>query len=176
MGGLPALGRWVRLEVPAAAVGLAGATVSGMAFTLHGGQASWDAIGVRNPSDWVDDALPRGSATMGTWTWSSNPAPVSGRRIHSHGLAPGLAQHVVAGAVDQLNVPAGSVLFANAFLDPANPPRMIMLQWFDGTWEHRAFWGEDRWPFGTAGTQSRRSMGALPLTGRWVRLESRRAW
>jgi hypothetical protein len=35
MGRLPFAGEWVRLGVPAAAVGLAGATVTGMAFTLR---------------------------------------------------------------------------------------------------------------------------------------------
>ena len=45
MGTLPAAGRWVRLEVPAAQVGLEGRTVNGMAFTLHGGRATWDYAG-----------------------------------------------------------------------------------------------------------------------------------
>jgi hypothetical protein len=47
MGRLPFAGEWVRLEVPAAAVALAGATVNGMAFTLSGGGATWDYAGVR---------------------------------------------------------------------------------------------------------------------------------
>jgi hypothetical protein len=48
MGPLPALGQWVRLEVPASSVGLAGATVQGMRFTLYGGRASWDVSGKSN--------------------------------------------------------------------------------------------------------------------------------
>ncbi len=47
MGRLPASGGWVRLEVPAAQVGLAGKTVNGLAFTLYGGRAWWDRAGVR---------------------------------------------------------------------------------------------------------------------------------
>jgi len=47
MGRLPFAGEWVRLEVPAEAVGLAGATVTGMAFSLFGGRATWDYVGVR---------------------------------------------------------------------------------------------------------------------------------
>src|SRR5262249_45165815 len=46
MGSLPALGRWVRLEVPASRVGLEGATLTGMAFTLFSGRASWDHAGL----------------------------------------------------------------------------------------------------------------------------------
>jgi hypothetical protein len=45
MGLLPPAGRWVRLEVPASAVGLEGRTVNGMAFTLYGGRAAWDYAG-----------------------------------------------------------------------------------------------------------------------------------
>ena len=46
-----------------------------------------------------------------------------------------------------------------------------MLQWNDGTWEHRAFWGEDLINFGTTGTASRRRLGDLPPPGQWVRLQ-----
>lgn len=47
MGALPKAGEWVRLEVPAADVGLsAGASVSGWAFTQFGGTATWDKAGV----------------------------------------------------------------------------------------------------------------------------------
>jgi hypothetical protein len=45
MGALPAAGGWVQLQVPAATVGLAGRTVSGMAFTHYDGTAYWDRAG-----------------------------------------------------------------------------------------------------------------------------------
>ncbi|MGH9755555.1 MAG: RHS repeat-associated core domain-containing protein [Blastocatellia bacterium] len=45
MGPLPQAGGWVKLEVPAAAVGLEGKTLNGMAFTLFDGQAWWDKAG-----------------------------------------------------------------------------------------------------------------------------------
>jgi hypothetical protein len=45
MGPLPPADQWVRLEVPAAAVGLECDTVTGLAFTLFGGQAWWDLSG-----------------------------------------------------------------------------------------------------------------------------------
>lgn len=47
MGPLPPTGEWVRLEVPAQAVGLTGGAVNvdGMAFTLFGGRATWDYAG-----------------------------------------------------------------------------------------------------------------------------------
>jgi hypothetical protein len=46
-----------------------------------------------------------------------------------------------------------------------------MLQWNNGDWERRAFWGEDLIKFGQENTPSRRHMGPLPKTGEWVRLE-----
>lgn len=48
MGELPKAGQWVRLEIPARQVGLEGKTINGMAFTLHGGKASWDRSGKRS--------------------------------------------------------------------------------------------------------------------------------
>jgi hypothetical protein len=46
VGALPATGQWVKLAVPASAVGLEGKSVSGMGFTLYGGRATWDDIGL----------------------------------------------------------------------------------------------------------------------------------
>jgi hypothetical protein len=45
LGDLPPAGAWVRLEVPASAVGLEGLSVTGMGFTLFDGRASWDRAG-----------------------------------------------------------------------------------------------------------------------------------
>ncbi len=44
-GNLPQTGSWVRLEVPAAKVGLEGKKLHGLAFKLHGGQALWGRTG-----------------------------------------------------------------------------------------------------------------------------------
>ena len=45
MGPLPQTGQWVRLEIPANAVGVNGRLVDGMAFTLYGGKAWFDRAG-----------------------------------------------------------------------------------------------------------------------------------
>ncbi|HLP26101.1 MAG TPA: peptidylprolyl isomerase, partial [Acidobacteriota bacterium] len=47
MGALPAMGKWVRLEVPARAVDLEGRRVRGMSFASVDGRAVWDLAGVR---------------------------------------------------------------------------------------------------------------------------------
>jgi mono/diheme cytochrome c family protein len=47
VGALPEAGKWVRLEVAAAKVGLKpGAVITGLAFTQHGGTVYWDRAGI----------------------------------------------------------------------------------------------------------------------------------
>ncbi len=61
MGPLPAVGEWVRLEVPAARLGLkAGTKVDGYAFTQYGGTVSWDRLGVAAETDPAKDP---------SWSW-----------------------------------------------------------------------------------------------------------
>src|SRR5262249_27723574 len=60
-GALPATGQWVRLEVPAKAVGLEGQAIKGMSFGLYGGRATWDNIG----------RIAAASSTSGSGTSSS---------------------------------------------------------------------------------------------------------
>ena len=58
------------------------------------------------------------------------------------------------------------------YLDPANPPRQVMVQFnVNGSWEHRAYWGENLIPYGADVTPARVRMGALPALGEWVRLD-----
>ncbi len=45
MGALPATGQWVRLEIPASAVGLEGQSVDGMVFATLNGRSTWDQSG-----------------------------------------------------------------------------------------------------------------------------------
>jgi hypothetical protein len=260
MGVLPAAGQWVRLAVPAAQVGLEGRTLTGMAYTLYGGRATWDYAGktaaaaatyqvsgtvtlsgaalsgvnfaatggvsctssdatggyactvpqgwsgtvtpslsgysftppsrsysnvaanqtaqnytaTLNATIWVEDAVPLGAtlASSGdSWSWvSSNPAPYSGALAHQSALAAGVHQHYFYNATATLSVAVGDTLFAYVYLDPANPPTEVMLQWNDGNWEHRAYWGANLIAWGSDGSVSRRYMGALPVVGQWVRL------
>ncbi len=176
MGSLPPAGQWVRLEVPANQVGLEGQTLNGMAFTLYGGRATWDRAG-KTSSDvvWVEDAVPTGATIVGDtdgWNWvSSNPSALSGTLAHQSGIYGGWHQHFFHNATSTLAVNAGDKLFTYVYLDPNNLPSEVMLQWNDGTWEHRAYWGANNIPWGTDGTNSRRYVGPLPAAGQWVRLE-----
>src|SRR5262249_55721603 len=126
-------------------------------------------------SVWVEDAVPAGAAlgTDGgdTWNWvSSNPTPFSGAVASQSTIAAGLHQHYFYGATTTLAVNTGDTLFAYVYLDPANPPSEIMLQWNNGTWEHRAYWGANQITYGFSGGTSRRFMGPLPAAGQWVKL------
>jgi hypothetical protein len=125
---------------------------------------------------WVEDAIP-GGATPGVeggdaWNWvTSNPTPFSGAQGHQSSLGTDMHQHFFSWASTTLSVNAGETLFAYVYLDPANLPQQVMLQWNDGSWEHRAYWGASIMTFGVEGTASRRYMGALPSAGQWARLE-----
>lgn len=122
---------------------------------------------------WFDDSLPAGAITVGTWTFvSSAPAPYSGSQAHQSTLAAGIHQHYFRNASQTLSINTGDTLFTYVYLDPANPPSEIMLQWRQGTsWNHRAYWGANIINWGSDGTASRRYMGPLPAAGGWVRLE-----
>ena len=64
-------------------------------------------------------------------------------------LAAGFHQHYFTNAAEPMQVPSGNTLYAYVYLDPANPPREVMLQWnAGGSWEHRAYWGENLIPWG----------------------------
>jgi hypothetical protein len=125
---------------------------------------------------WVEDAIPAGAWTSASggdaWNWiTSSPAPHSGAKAHQSALAAGYHDHAFQQAGATMTGAAGDLLFVYVYVDPANPPREIMLSWFDGSWEHRAFWGENLIPYGNNNTAGRRFLGALPSTGGWVRLE-----
>jgi hypothetical protein len=128
---------------------------------------------VRADYVWIEDDLPANAKPSAeAWQWVTEPGhPVlSGRRsMRRH--ATGLSQHFFTDARPGLVVGPGDLLFANVYLDPADPPKEIMLQWNSGDWKHRAYWGENRIDWGADGTPERKAMGPLPKAGEWVRLD-----
>jgi hypothetical protein len=144
--------------------------LQGVALTGGSGNAA-TGCGV-----WVEDAVPSGATLVEdreNWEWVTGyPAPISGVLAHQSALLTGMHQHGFVGATATFAVGVGDTLFAYVYLDPANAPSEIMLQWNDGNWEHRAYWGADLIAgSGIDGTNSRRNMGALPAAGQWIRLE-----
>jgi len=125
----------------------------------------------------MDDAVPAGAQSVAgyggeSWTWvSSSPTPYSGGSAHQSIVASGLHNHYFYGATATLSVGTGDKLFAYVYLDPSNPPSEVMLQWSDGSWEHRASWGANQIASGPNEPVSQHYMGALPTAGQWVRLQ-----
>ncbi|HXT61312.1 MAG TPA: DUF1553 domain-containing protein, partial [Pirellulales bacterium] len=120
---------------------------------------------------WIDDDTPAGAKQEGDWTFVSAPSPVLSGGKASTRKSAGLSQHYFTGAQQGLRVGEGDKLFAYVYLDPADKPKEIMLQFNDGSWEHRATWGEDVIPWGAANSPSRLPVGPLPEAAQWVRLE-----
>jgi hypothetical protein len=161
-----------------------------MAFTLYDGQAAWDRAGKlssqgftnvspnlepRYDVAWMDDAVPYMADTNGvggdSWRWiSTNPAPFAGTLAHQS-TGSGIQEHSFNHAWVTMSVRTGDVLFSYVYLNPTNTPREVMLQWTDGTWDHRAYWGNNDIPYGSDETASRFNAGPLPAAGQWVRLE-----
>jgi hypothetical protein len=125
---------------------------------------------------WVDDALPAGATGNGSngdaWNWvSASPAPYSGTKAHQSNTLPGLHEHTFSWATTPLVINTGEILFTYVYLDPANMPGEIMLSWGANNWEHRAYWGANKIPYGTDGTANQYYVGPMPAAGQWVRLE-----
>ncbi len=123
---------------------------------------------------WFDETIPAGGQQQQTgheWQFVTAPEPVNSGDVATKRTTEGLGQHFFTGANPPLLVGEADTLFAHVYLDAENPPKQIMLQFNDGTWEHRAYWGENIIPWGEDGQPSRKRMGDLPAAGAWVRLE-----
>lgn len=125
---------------------------------------------------WIDDETPAGANLQGNTPWEFVTAPDHpvhrGSKSTRRDAPQSLSQHFFTGAKPELKVGDGDKLFAYVFLDPANPPKTVMLQFnVAGSWEHRAFWGEDTISFGSGDVPGHRRLGDLPKSGEWVRLE-----
>lgn len=169
----------MRLEIPARGFNLVNKNVTGMALEVHSGRVWFDRVGKRvcvpTPAQpalsssevvWFDDATPPGATRTGTWSWDTVQR-ASGTVANVNPPAVGLVEYSFTGATAPLNVGANDTLTVYALIDPCDPPREVMISWYDGvTWDRRAYWGEDLvWAAG------KHSMGALPAAGEWVRLE-----
>jgi len=125
---------------------------------------------------WIEDALPAGAKPtfdgVESWPFVSKPDhPVYSGEQSTRQQAEGRRQQFFTDASPGLKIARGDKLFAYVYLDADNPPKEIMLQFNNGQWEHRAFWGADLIDWGKKETGSRLHMGPLPKTGGWTRLE-----
>ena len=120
---------------------------------------------------WIEDSVPEGGRAQGCWEFVTKPKPVFSGEKSSTRTATGLSQHFFDQAKSPLKIADGDVFFCYVYLDEKNPPKEIMLQFNDGSWDHRAYWGSDSIDWGKKDSPSRFSKGELPEKGKWVRLE-----
>ncbi len=123
---------------------------------------------------WFDDAFPAGvkaeSAGEPTTFVTAATGQVHDGKTALKRTAKGVAQDYFAGGAS-FDIPPNGRIAAWCYLDPANPPKAVMLQYHVGGWNHRAVWGaEDAIPFGKARTAERVMMGKLPEAGKWIEL------
>ncbi len=123
---------------------------------------------------WIEDDAPSGAKLEGNsaWEFVTKPDhPVFSGTKATRRKGAGMTQHFFTGANPTLKIGENDKFFAYCYLDPQDPPKTVMLQWNDGQWEHRAFWGEDKIAFGAGDVPGHRRLGDLPKLGEWVRLE-----
>jgi len=125
---------------------------------------------------WFDDEFPSGSRVSASpghptvFVTAEDGRVLAGRKALKR-VDKGLAQDVIEGAPPLEILPAAS-LFAHVWIDPDDPPRTLMLQYFKGGWLHRAVWGDyEAIDWGARNTTERVLIGPLPEPGQWSRLE-----
>ncbi|HKI20312.1 MAG TPA: hypothetical protein VKA15_20650, partial [Isosphaeraceae bacterium] len=118
---------------------------------------------------WFQESLPDGAGLEGRWDWDFR---LLARPAHTEPAASGVHGHRFQNAHVAFDVRSGENLFAMVYIAEKARPDALLLSWHDGQdWEHRAYWGEDRFSEGKPGSSSRRRIGPLPPAGQWVRLE-----
>ena len=126
---------------------------------------------------WLDDEFPPGAAVQSgsghatAWLTGDAVAGVLSGQRSLERTASGIGQDYYESGAAEIIVRPDEEIFAHVWLDPANPPKSVMIQFNTGAWNHRAVWGEPNViPWGELGKPSRHHAGPLPETGRWVRL------
>ena len=122
---------------------------------------------------WIDDTIPAGASKQQSW----NEVTTENGKVHSGNVArvqkaPSrqMVQHFIQNA-PPIRAESGDTFFVYIYLDSSDLPDQIMLQFNDGNWEHRAYWGDNVINWGQDKSPSRYHMGELPAADQWVRLE-----
>ena len=124
---------------------------------------------------WFEDAFPAGakveSSGEPTQLITKDQGPVFSGTTALKRTATGVAQDFFANGA-KFDIPPNGKLSVQCYIDPANPPKAIMLQFHTAGWNHRAVWGQEgAIPFGQVRTPEKVQMGELPKAGEWVKLE-----
>ncbi|TWU18490.1 PSD1 and planctomycete cytochrome C domain-containing protein [Allorhodopirellula heiligendammensis] len=127
---------------------------------------------------WIEDSQDTGGQSSESWEFiGHDQGPVYSGTHARRQSSSGLVQHVVLGAKTTIPITETTRFYTWVYLDPGNPPQAVMLQFHDGSWDHRAVWGSDAIKYGKRAESwaGYHRAGDLPQTGQWVRLEVRAA-
>src|SRR5206468_1150297 len=103
-------GAWTRLQVAASQVGLAGATLNGMAFTLYDGRAWWDAAGKSSSSAQppvINSALSASGTVRSSFSYTIG-ATNSPNSFNASGLPGGLSVNTSTGVISGTPTSSGT--------------------------------------------------------------------
>ena len=121
---------------------------------------------------WFEDAFPSGAqagAVGHPLTLVNTPVNSGKKSLKRSG--PAMAQDYYEAGAPPFEVPAGAKFSVQVWLDPADLPEEVMIQFHSGQWKHRVIWGQDIIEFGAKNTPERFVAGPLPAPGQWVKLE-----
>jgi mono/diheme cytochrome c family protein len=126
---------------------------------------------------WVEDEFPKESKIEATkkdepkWVTEADGRVLSGQKALKLSDK-GVVQAFFSEAKKSYPFPFKGKFFVNVWVDPADAPKALMVQFNTGNWSHRAVWGDlDAIDMGKKDTNERRRLGDLPKTGEWVKLE-----
>ncbi|MBI4227264.1 MAG: hypothetical protein HY600_03195 [Candidatus Omnitrophica bacterium] len=116
----------------------------------------------------LDEEVPAGATTTGAWVWESSA--VSGTKSHGHPAADDLQQHAVTLA-QPLVMPKNGELVTSVWLDPANPPKGVMLKLTLANGEETGvYWEGEEEVFNPGEEEEIWYYGLLPEFGVWTPL------
>lgn len=118
---------------------------------------------------WVDDDLPADAKTEGTWVWDTATFE-SGAKSHGHPPAKGLTSHGFT--ADPVSLSNNGMIVQQAWLDPQDPPKGIMLKFRMANAEQvGVYWEGEEEVFNPAEDEEVWYYGLLPELGKWTSLE-----
>ena len=118
---------------------------------------------------WLDDDLPAGAKAEGTWVWDTATFN-SGAKSHGHASAKGLQSHGFS--ADPVTIPLHGMITQQAWLDPKDAPKGIMLKFKLASGEEvGVYWEGEEEVFNPAENEEVWYYGLLPELGKWVNLD-----
>ena len=126
-------------------------------FTEIRDRAIWAARIGQGTRLFFDDDAPGNSRLSSGWKFVGTPEPCFGKKSL---IREGKGNTQVV--VDRFRYPQVTdreEVFRVGIFGSQKSPKQIMIQFHNGNWEHRAFWGQNLIPYGIDGTTGRRRMG-----------------